>query len=306
MNRNPLPYPPQMRNGGLPPAHLPLSSLSNPLAWLQYKWLQPPPRAPDWVCDAPDNWIGRALRKDQQAAGLLPPKSPGGGILHGAHTRAERAYRDWKWAVDKLWEDKRHHLQTAAHQRHLDEKTARQRQEANQRQQLLDERAAHKCQEAARRQWLLDKETVRHQHLLNKFAAHRLMAECAALARQMAAARTIFLWLCRRRLYVRLARQILRRQQRKAALARLQYKQDCCSRTALVEEQRRQAAAVQAKALADKADKRRRQDALATKQRRRELAKRAAATAESALAKEGCLRESAERAAATAEKALAP
>jgi hypothetical protein len=70
------------------------------------------------------------------------------------------------------------------------------------------------------------------------------MAKRAALARQMAAAQTIFLWLCRRRLHVRLARQTLRIQQREAALARLQYEQDCCSRTALTEEQRRQAAAV--------------------------------------------------------------
>ena len=32
MNRKPLPYPPQMRNGGLPPAHLPSSPHSNPVA----------------------------------------------------------------------------------------------------------------------------------------------------------------------------------------------------------------------------------------------------------------------------------
>jgi hypothetical protein len=31
MIRNPLPYPPQMRNGGLPPAHLPSSPHSNPV-----------------------------------------------------------------------------------------------------------------------------------------------------------------------------------------------------------------------------------------------------------------------------------
>ncbi len=78
MNQDPLPYPPQMRNGGSPPAHLSLSSLSNPSAWLQYKWSQPPPRAPDWVRNAPDNWIGRALHEDQQATSMLPPKLPGG------------------------------------------------------------------------------------------------------------------------------------------------------------------------------------------------------------------------------------
>jgi hypothetical protein len=83
MNRNPLPYPPQMRNGGLPPAHLPSPSLSNPSVWLQYKWSQPPPCAPDWVCDAPDDWISRALREDQQATGVLPPKLPGGPFYMG-------------------------------------------------------------------------------------------------------------------------------------------------------------------------------------------------------------------------------
>ena len=36
-----------MRNGGSPPAHLSLSSLSDPSWWPLVKWLQPPPRAPD-------------------------------------------------------------------------------------------------------------------------------------------------------------------------------------------------------------------------------------------------------------------
>ncbi len=62
---------------------------------------------------------------------------------------------------------------------------------------------------------------------------------------------------------------------------------------------------MQAKALADKADKRRRQDALAAEQRRQELAECAVATAELALAKEGRCQESAECAGATTEKALA-
>jgi hypothetical protein len=131
MNRDPRPYPPQMRNGGSPPAHLSSSSLSDPSGWLQYKWSQPPPRAPEWVIDdylkfnPPANvgcplhdeeWLQQALREVQQAAGLLPPKSLGGPILLGAHARAECAYQDWKWTVDALWEDERHRLQTAARQ----------------------------------------------------------------------------------------------------------------------------------------------------------------------------------------------
>jgi hypothetical protein len=171
MNRNPLPYPPQMRNGGLPPAHLPSSSLSNPSAWLQYKWSQPPPRAPDSVFEdyqkfnSPANvgcplcdkeWHQRAFREDKQAAGILPPDPSGGAIILGACAFAEDVYRAWKWRVDNLWEDERHCLQTAARQRHLDKETARQR--------------------------LLDKKTARCQRLLNKEAACHLMAERAALA----------------------------------------------------------------------------------------------------------------------------
>jgi hypothetical protein len=198
MNRDPLPYPPQMRNGGSPPAYLSSSFLSNPSKWLQYKWSQPPPRAPDWVFNCYEHynppadvghplhheeWHQRVVREDLQAAGILPPKKPGGAILHGARARAEHAYQDWKWAVDELWEDERHRLQTTARQRHLDEETARQCQEANHRQRLLDKHAAYERQEAARRQRLLDEETARRQRLLNDEAARRLMDERAALAR---------------------------------------------------------------------------------------------------------------------------
>jgi hypothetical protein len=191
MNQNPLPYPPQMRIGGLPPAHLPSSSLSDPLAWLQYKWSQPPPHAPDWVfddfqkfnppayADRPlhnEEWLQRALREDQQATDLLPPKLPVGPILLGARACAERAYQDWKWAVDELWEHERHRLQTVAQKHHIDEQAAHKKQEAPHRQCLLEERAANECQEAAR------KEAAHRQRLLDKEAARRLMAERAALA----------------------------------------------------------------------------------------------------------------------------
>ena len=51
MGHSPLPPPPQMRNGGSPPAHLSSSYLSDPSWWLQFKWSQPPPRAPEWLFD---------------------------------------------------------------------------------------------------------------------------------------------------------------------------------------------------------------------------------------------------------------
>jgi hypothetical protein len=104
----------------------------------------------------------------------------------------------------------------------------------------------------------------------------------------MVAAQTIFLWHCRCRLHIQLAHQTLRQQQREAALTRLQYKQDCCSCAALTEEQRPQAAAAQAKALANKAEEWRQQDALAAEQYCRELAECAAASAELAFAVEHC------------------
>ena len=49
---------------------------------------------------------------------------PGGPILLGARARAERAYQDWKWTVDALWEDERHRLQMAARQCLLDKRAA--------------------------------------------------------------------------------------------------------------------------------------------------------------------------------------
>ncbi len=199
----------------------------------------------------------------------------------------ERSYQDWKWAVNELWEHERHHLQTAAHQC------------------LLDKHAAHERQEAARHQRLFDKETARCQCLLDKETTCRLKVKCAALAQQMAAAQTIFLWLRRRHLHVQLVHLTSGQQQRKAALVYLRYEQDCCLRAVLMEEQCQQAAAARGKAWANKADKQRRQDALAAEKCCQESAEHAAATAESALAKEQRCRESAERAVLTTEWALA-
>jgi hypothetical protein len=305
------PPPPQMRNDGPPPAHLSTPSLSDPSGWLQYKWLQPPPCAPDWVFDdyqkfnplanvgrllCDEEWLQQALCKDQQAVGLLPPKLPRGPILLGACARAERAYKDWKWAVNKLWEYKHHCLQLAARQHLLDEHAAHERQEAacqeaaHPAQCLLYKCAAHErqeaaCQEAAHAaQSLLDlqaalerQEAMHCQCILNKEATSR---QCAAHARQMAAAQIIFLWLRCQGLHTRLACQTLRRQQREAALARLQHEQECCARMLQAEEQHKQVAAAQAKAIADKANERHRQAKAAIGEQRQQ----AASTREKALA----------------------
>ncbi len=147
-----------MRNGGSLPAHLSLTTPSDPSGWQQYKLMQPPLRA-DWVftciCNAPDSWIGHALHKDQQAVGLLPLSPLGGAILTRGCACQEAAYQHWKRAVDKLWEDKCHRQQAAACQCLLDEHATHKQQEAaccqqllNKRatQCLLDERAMCKCQ----------------------------------------------------------------------------------------------------------------------------------------------------------------
>ena len=139
-------------------------------------------------------------------------------------------------------------------QRLLDEHTARARQQEAARQgaasaarRFIQERAALERQqgEAAHCQRLLDEETARLRR--------------AAQAQQTAAARVIFLWLRRRHLFARLARQTSRRLQHEGALACLQHEQECCARAALAEAQRQQKLAARMKAFADEADKRRRQ-----------------------------------------------
>jgi len=109
-----------MSNGGSLPAPLP-PYLSDPSWWLQFKWSQPPPRAPEWLFDyyerynppanagrplCHEEWHQLAIHEDQQAAGLLPPGPRGGPILHGACACADRAYTVWKGAINVLFEDK--------------------------------------------------------------------------------------------------------------------------------------------------------------------------------------------------------
>jgi hypothetical protein len=148
----------------------------------------------------------------------------------------------------------------------------------------------------------------------------------------MAAARVIFLWLRCQHLFARLARQTSRQLQHEAALARMQHKQECCAHALQAEEQRQQAAAARAKAIADEATTRHRQAEAAIGEQRRQAAtaqgkalaqataerrcrEATAVSAELDLAKVQCLedalapeihrRESAKRAAEMAENALA-
>jgi hypothetical protein len=270
-----------------------------------------------------EEWHQCAVREDRQAAGLLPPSPPGGPIRLGAYARAERAYQDWKGEINDLWEDERHRQQL------VNEQAARAcREEAACRQQLLDEHAARARLEDARRQQLLDKEAARARQVAAALCQRLHNDRVAEEQRQLlAAAQTIFLWLRRRRLHVRLARQTLRRQHHEAALARLRYEQECSERAAFAEKQHLAAAATaHAKRLADEAvaqriwealaeehccheaNIQRLKDLLADKRRRHEAdhlsANLALVKERRRLADERCRHEAAAQAAALAEQAL--
>ena len=282
MSRDALPDPPQMRNGGSPPAHLSSSYLSDPSSWLHIKCSQPPPRAPGWLFDyyesynpppldtfgqpICEDWLQRATREDQRAARLLPPAPHGGAILTGAHARTDRAYRAWKRAIDELWADEHHRLCL------VEEQATRARQEeAARRQKLLDEQAARASQERAARA-RQEEAAIRASR---EGAAARVRArreEAADARRKTAAAQLIFLWLRRRRLHARLARQTSRQQQREAALARQHHEDECFARALQAEKQRMQVAATHAKALADEAKEQHRQAEAAIGEQRRQAA----------------------------------
>ncbi len=87
-------------------------------------------------------------------------------------------------AMDELWEDERHCLQTVARQSLLNKHATHEQQETAHCQQLLNKQVAHECQEAVLCRFLLDKRLA----LEGK-------AEHATLAQRMAAACTIFLTL---------------------------------------------------------------------------------------------------------------
>ena len=126
-----------------------------------------------------EEWHQRAIREDQQAAGLLPTVPRGGPILHGCYARAERAYKDWKGAIDDMWADEHHRL--------FEAQAARARQEeAARRTQLLHEQDA-RARQVARRQQLLNEEAARARQ--EEAAARARQEEATARARQEEAAR---------------------------------------------------------------------------------------------------------------------
>ncbi len=116
MNQKPLPYPPQMRNGGLPPAHLPFSPHSDPVvAIANLKAI-----VSDAIAASAEKSACRQQLLDEQAARARQEAAV-------ARTRVSNAIA--------------HACQEAA--------AACTRQEATRRQQLLDEQAACARQEAA-------------------------------------------------------------------------------------------------------------------------------------------------------------
>ena len=172
MIRGSLSPPPQMGNGGLPPALLPSSTaLDSPLfhsisdfPYVAAKWMHPPARAPKWMLEwtnnsikwytilgfcSPHHWIGRGRQEDLRFAATGEHPWP----RHDSPVEA--AYQAWKCAVDNMW------------QSHA---------------------------------------TLNKHHALIATRA-KIETELARQARQhfeLSAARTIFLWLRRRRLHARL------------------------------------------------------------------------------------------------------
>ena len=135
-----------------------------------------------------------------------------------------------------------------------------------------DEAAYQAWKRAVDDMWLSHAALNAHHALIEKRAKLELaLARQVRQQQQLSAARTIFLWLRRRRLHVRLARQTSRRQLREAALARLRYEQECSEWAALAERQRLAAAAARAKELANEAAvKQRIREALAEERCRHE------------------------------------
>ena len=195
--KNSLPPPPQMGNGGSPPAHLPSSTAPDDFHFADFpciaaKWMQPPARAPErhdaWMHEwnneiwdilaTPDDWLSCGMLNDLKfaATGAHPSWSRRDGP-------DEAAYQAWKRAVDDMW---------------------------------------------------LSHATLDEHHALIETRARLELALARQIRklRELSAARTIFLWLRQCRLHARLARQTSRRQVREAALARLRHEQECSDRAA--------------------------------------------------------------------------
>jgi hypothetical protein len=121
MNRKPLPYPPQMRNSGLPPAHLPSSPHSDPVvAIANLKAI---------LSNAIAASAKKVLARRHEAA--VREKVLANETNEQPHHKAARA-----------------HQEAAAACACVSDAIARARQEAARRQQLLDKQAARARQEA--------------------------------------------------------------------------------------------------------------------------------------------------------------
>jgi hypothetical protein len=215
MSQKPLPDPPQMRNSGLPPTHLP--SPSHSPGFLLFKWEQPPEHAPggDWWLNFPEWWhalchedwcvpachedhVGTMLQwlpewphpsvlQQEQATHFMQWKRAAGGhpITKYQRGATEGEYLVWKWTLDNVVESAwaQHHQAT-----HNCQEAA----------------AACACQEAARRQQLLDKlkedgllyatclfaQCVAEDHRAGLLFAKRLFAWCVAEDQWLAERRT--------------------------------------------------------------------------------------------------------------------
>ena len=148
MGHPPLPPPPQMSNGGSPPAHLPSFYFSDPSWWLQFKWSQPPPRAPEWLFtyyeryNPPAN-VGRPLRDKESIFLWLRRRLL---LVRINHRTLRRQQRDAALARLRYEQDCCRHATVAQERRHHEEAAKHAAASA----QLVCQRARPRCRTGRR------------------------------------------------------------------------------------------------------------------------------------------------------------
>ncbi len=168
MNRKPLPHPPQMRNGGLPPAHLPTSPHSNPVAAIlsDLKAI-----VSNVIAASAEKAACRQKLLDEQAAHACQEAADTRACVSDAIARAHQDAAREKALADKA--NKQHRHEAAAREKALADEANEIRQAAMREKALADE-ADKLRQAAAREEALADKAneqcraTMRKKALANK------------------------------------------------------------------------------------------------------------------------------------------
>ncbi len=152
MNRNPLPYPLQMRNGGSPLAHLPSSTATplDPLHWLAPPLRTPEPQPPVHASDAATSALAhydeiisqqifdQALAECAKLAAHAQRAMTALSVTMAAWQRQEDAAHAQALAKKALAEERRRH-EMATQEKALADEANEQRRAAAQEKALADE-----------------------------------------------------------------------------------------------------------------------------------------------------------------------